>query len=97
MEALTDAVASVLMLHTVTSSVPVGHVSDMTALGGSANPAVKRIAPAQVHHRPKAARPTMVPPTVRAAAAALAAAGAVVAAAAALVELHRHLLEMVVV
>ena len=87
------------MLHIVTSSVLVGHVSDMTALGGSANPAVKGPALAQVHHRPKAARPMMVPPTVRAAAAAAAAAAAVgaVAAAAVAVEVHQHLLEMVVV
>ena len=102
MEALTNAVAPVLMLHTVTSSVTVGHVCDMTALGGSANPAVKGTAQAQMLLRLKAARPIMAPLTVRAAAAAAAAAAAVAAAAAAvaaaaaaaMMEAQQHLLEM---
>lgn len=93
----TDAVATVQMLHTVTNSVPVGHVSGMTALGGNANLTVKGTAQAQVHHRLKAARPVMIPPTVRAAAAVgpVAAVGAVAAAVAVVVEVHQHLLEMV--
>lgn len=97
MAAPTVAAATVLTLHTPTSSVPVGHVSDMTALGGSANLVVKGIVRAQVHRRVKVAHLTMTPRAVRAAAAAavgvVAAIVGAVAAAAVMVEAHRHLLE----
>ena len=86
------------MLLTVTSSVPVGHVSGMTTLGGNANLAGKGTAQARAHHRPKASRLIMIPPTATAAAAAGAVAavamGAVAAAVAVVVEVHQHLLEL---
>lgn len=80
MEAPTAAAAIVLMLHTLTSNVPAEYVSDMTALGGSANPKVKGIAQPLLHHRLKALHPILTHSAVRVAVA-LAAAVAVGAAA----------------
>ena len=93
-----------LMLHTQTSSVPVGHVSGMTAAGGNANPKTKGMAPL-VAHRLQAPlmMTTMIPPAVEEVAAAaiktarvaVRTGKAAAAAAAAGVEVQVHLLEVI--
>lgn len=88
------------MQHTLTSSVPVGHVSDTTAPGGNANQVVRGIVQAQAHSRVKVAHLVMTLPAVRAAAApavgvvAVTVGAAAAAAAAVMVKVHQHLLAM---
>ncbi len=83
------------MLRTQTSSVPVGHVSGMTAPGGSADPKGQARAPALVVHRLQAPLMVMGLLAAKAAAATIRTAKVAVTAAVVGAQVQVHLQEVV--